>query len=565
MHNKKGKLCTKLTSSFLRKWWVVLAIAVALLAGGLLVVAFFTTAVELVIDDQITLRPGSQTFEMWRKPPVHPVIKVYVYNVTNADEFLTLPANGEERQKPILEELGPFVYIETWEKVNITFHDNGTLTYNQQKIYRFDPEQSVGSEDDTVVVPNIPMLSATSQSKHAARFLRLAMASIMDILKVKPFVEVSVGQLLWGYEDPLLKLAKDVVPKEQKLPYEEFGLLYGKNGTSRDNVTVFTGATDIRMFAALDKFNGRTHLPHWTTEQCNRMSGGSDGSLFPPRIRPDTVLHVFDKDMCRQLPLVFKKQIEGKGGVKAFRFGPGQQAFADPDHEPANRCYCPSSVAGNGSSAATATATVSTRANAQNQCAPHGTFNVSLCQYDSPVLLSFPHFYMGDQKLREAVHGIDPPDADRHEFYIDVQPEMGVAMRAKARVQINLAVSQVVDIKQVATFPDIVFPIMWFEEGIDELPDQVIQLLKLATQTPPVAKAALQYALFASGAVLLLLALGCLVRNSHRQETMSLEGTAHYSQDEKKKPKKTIPAGPMAVVTNGNSAKANAGYVGDDE
>lgn len=52
------------------------------------------------------------------------------------------------------------------------------------------------------------------------------MASIMDILKIKPFVEVSVGQLLWGYEDPLLKLAKDVVPKEQKLPYEEFGLMY---------------------------------------------------------------------------------------------------------------------------------------------------------------------------------------------------------------------------------------------------------------------------------------------------------------------------------------------------
>lgn len=53
------------------------------------------------------------------------------------------------------------------------------------------------------------------------------MASIMDILKIKPFVEVSVGQLLWGYEDPLLKLAKDVVPKEQKLPYDEFGLFYG--------------------------------------------------------------------------------------------------------------------------------------------------------------------------------------------------------------------------------------------------------------------------------------------------------------------------------------------------
>lgn len=41
---------------------------------------------------------------------------------------------------------------------------------------------------------------------------------------------------------------------------------------------------------------------------------------------------------------------------------------------------------------------------------------------------------------------------------------MGTSLRAKARVQINLAVTQVIDIKQVASFPSIVFPIMWFEE-----------------------------------------------------------------------------------------------------
>lgn len=35
---------------------VVLAIAVALLVGGLLVVAFFTTAVEFVIDDVSTIQ-----------------------------------------------------------------------------------------------------------------------------------------------------------------------------------------------------------------------------------------------------------------------------------------------------------------------------------------------------------------------------------------------------------------------------------------------------------------------------------------------------------------------------
>ncbi|GBP75271.1 Sensory neuron membrane protein 1 [Eumeta japonica] len=88
---------------------------------------------------------------------------------------------------------------------------------------------------------------------------------------------------------------------------------------------------------------------------------------------------------------------------------------------------------------------------------------------------------------------------------------MGIAMRARARIQINLAVSQVVDIKQVANFPDIVFPIMWFEEGINELPDEVTSLLRLATKVPPVARAALGWGLSALGLLLVLLAVTCLI------------------------------------------------------
>lgn len=54
---------------------------------------------------QIVLQPGSQTYGWWAKPPVEPVIRIYVYNMTNADEFLN---NGS---KPILDELGPYVYL----------------------------------------------------------------------------------------------------------------------------------------------------------------------------------------------------------------------------------------------------------------------------------------------------------------------------------------------------------------------------------------------------------------------------------------------------------------------
>jgi hypothetical protein len=42
--------------------------------------------------------------------------------------------------------------------VNLKFNENGTVTFQQQKIFKFDPEKSVGDEGDMVVVPNVPML-----------------------------------------------------------------------------------------------------------------------------------------------------------------------------------------------------------------------------------------------------------------------------------------------------------------------------------------------------------------------------------------------------------------------
>lgn len=115
---------------------------------------------------------------------------------------------------------------------------------------------------------------------------------------------------------------------------------------------------------------------------------------------------------------------------------------------------------------------------------------------------------------------------------------MGSALQARARIQINLAVSQVVDIKQVANFPDIVFPILWFEEGIDGLPDEITDLMLLATTVPPRAKIILMIVLFVLGTLLLVISVTCLVRSSHRQSTLHLEASnylATASVDQAKK------------------------------
>lgn len=116
---------------------------------------------------------------------------------------------------------------------------------------------------------------------------------------------------------------------------------------------------------------------------------------------------------------------------------------------------------------------------------------------------------------------------------------MGSTLRARARVQINLAVSQVMDIKQVANFPDIVFPILWFEEGIESLPDEIVNLMKVATTVPDKARTSLMIALFTLGTLLFIMSVFCLVRKSNRQNTLHLDGTnylatQHIDQQKKK-------------------------------
>lgn len=71
------------------------------------------------------------------------------------------------------------------------------------------------------------------------------------------------------------------------------------------------------------------------------------------------------------------------GGIPGYRFSPPTNVFTSMENLPSQKCYCP----------------------AGPPCAPEGTFNVSLCQYDSPVLLTFPHFYLGECRAASGVRG----------------------------------------------------------------------------------------------------------------------------------------------------------------
>ena len=86
---------------------------------------------------------------------------------------------------------------------------------------------------------------------------------------------------------------------------------------------------------------------------------------------------------------------------KSFRFVPPSNVFGTPSENPDNACFC-NNPGGNCNT-------------------PSGVFNVSACQFGSPVMLSWPHFFQADPKLIDAVEGLQPNQA-KHQFSIDVQP-----------------------------------------------------------------------------------------------------------------------------------------------
>ncbi|CAL7951353.1 unnamed protein product [Xylocopa violacea] len=433
--------------------------------------------VDYIILKQLRLWNGSIAFQYWQKPGVVRLTKVYIFNVTNAENFL------QYNEKPKLQEVGPFVYREDMEKVNIAFHNNGTVSYQHKKILNFMPELSK-DKNLKVIVPNIPLLTLSTQSKSLPRFITLGLSMFLSGMHMTPFVPVTAEQLVFGYDDPLVSIAHRFFPKTRR-PMSQMGLLLGRNGTINEVSTIFTGHTDMKEFGLINRINGLDRLQYWPNAPCNSIRA-SEGSFFPPRDQTGAdIVHVWDKDLCRTMPLKYRGPTK-KSGIKADLYTPPDDIFGRPNETaPENECFCSDDI---------------------STCPANGLQNISPCQYSAPVYISFPHFYKADPSLLDAVHGLKP-DPDVHRTYFKIQPKLGVPLEGLVRVQMNLKVERQPQIAIVSNFPDIVFPIMWIEEGIEELTPSIRRWIYLATTFSDVAAPCTSYGLILVGLTIISLVL----------------------------------------------------------
>ncbi|GFT11847.1 scavenger receptor class B member 1 [Trichonephila clavipes] len=407
---------------------ILLWVSVAILLASTIILVLFPTIYKNQLKKDIALVDGSLMTNIWRDVPLPIFEKLYFFNITNEDEFLN---HGEPLN---VTEVGPYTYSSRWVKYNPVWHSNGTVSYKEIRTYQFVRNLSVGDQDDIINTLNGPMIIAADILKKYNIGFRIAASLILKLKSENIVTQKKVRELVYeGYEDTIIKFA----PLFKKgLPFKNgrFSWLYGKNATDDGLFTVFTGVDDQSQTNMINNLNGQEKLNFWKGDSCNMINGTSI-EVGPPQPKNPESYTFYQTIFCRSLTFDYTGD-ETHFGIPAKRFKPPKDIFANGSDNSANSCF--DLVEGR----------------------PSGVLDVRPCQFDAPVLLSFPHFHMADPSYRKKVHGLNPNDKD-HGSHLDVEPVTGVSVDIQIRFQLNLQMSKVRGVFQFDDVPEGVFPVFW--------------------------------------------------------------------------------------------------------
>ncbi|XP_067340664.1 lysosome membrane protein 2c isoform X5 [Channa argus] len=319
----------------------------------------------------------------------------------------------------------------------VIFQDNGTkVTAVNTKTYIFQPNMSWGPESDLIRTVNIPAITVMENFKNHTVLANL-ISAYMKSKAEGLFVTRTVGELLWGYEDGLLKAIKLFIHDLDDV----FGLFYKSNASNDGEYVFFTGQQNYKDFARVDTWNGSSSLNWWTSDECN-MINGTNGASFHPVITKDEMLYMFSSDLCRSLYALYEEDVTVKG-IPGYRFIPPSTVFANLTVNPANAGFC-----------------VPT-----GNCLGSGLLNVSPCKNGAPIIMSSPHFYQADEKYVKDVFGMNP-EKEQHETTIDINPLTGFILQAAKRLQVNVYVEKISTFSQTGNVRTVVFPVVYLNESV---------------------------------------------------------------------------------------------------
>ncbi|XP_030558448.1 lysosome membrane protein 2 [Drosophila novamexicana] len=452
-------------------------------------VMWFTEYYNNTMLKNLILAENSETANSWLQPDpkYDTLLKAHIFNYTNIEDFLAGRAD-----KMHVEDLGPLTYQEHTVKDQVSFNKNHTVTFRDKKSYKLLPEKSTLREDDVVLVPNVPLLSAAVHVKRMPAFKRLLVTGTIKLFEEPLFKRLTAHEYLWGYRDKIISLESLGGGKTH------FGLLKTRNGTSVDSVQLNTGEDDISKFSIITQFNGKPQLDFWQGDECNRIDGSEPSMFSPTELQTRNPVYVFLQVLCRKVPLHFEKEETIYNDIDVLRYRTPLDVFAHPSENPANECFCKNT----------------------DRCLPSGVINATKCYDDSPIFPSFPHFFSGDPVLYKDFEGIKP-DADLHQTYADIHPRFGFPISGASRIQINIMLDKTPLLRNQAARLEnaTILPLIWIEITAGDFNDDVLHTLYVSTFGLDAIQLALKYGtLLVSVTTFSLIVASVYYLNSKREE-----------------------------------------------
>ncbi|XP_074873427.1 platelet glycoprotein 4 [Carettochelys insculpta] len=380
------------------------------------------------IREQDVIENGTIAYENWVVPGSPVYRQFWLYDVQNPDEVMN---NGS---RPVLKEIGPYTYrVRYLPKENITHHPDNTVSYMLPNVAHFEPDMSVGPENDTVTCLNLAVVAAPALYTNS--FVQILLNTWIKSSKSFMLQTRSVKEILWGYEDPFLK----------KVPFpvkHQIGVFYPYNGTSDGLYRVFSGKDDISKTAIIQSYKNKSTLSIWKNH-CD-MVNGTDGASFPPFIKKSQILRFFSSDICRSIYGTYESEQIVKE-IPMYRFIVPRAAFASPQESPENSCFCTENVV-------------------SKNCTASGALDISACKEGKPVYITLPHFLYASEDVSKHVEGLSP-NKDEHETFLDIEPTTGFTLRFAKKLQINLLVKPAPKIDALSKVKEsYIFPVLWLNE-----------------------------------------------------------------------------------------------------
>ncbi|XP_026545669.1 platelet glycoprotein 4-like [Notechis scutatus] len=359
--------------------------AVLAVLGGILI-PVGNHFIDKTVKKEVVIENGTIAYENWVLPGSPVYREIWVFDVQNPEDVMQ---NGSA---PILKQKGPYTYRMRYiPKGNITDHKDGTLSYLQPNIFMFQPDMSVGPENDTFTTVNLAVVAAPALYKN--RFMQYLMNIWMRSAKSRFLQTRTVKEILWGYEDPFLK--KIPIIKMDKV----VGIFYPSNKTFGGPYKIYSGKDDINKKGIIITYNNSRNLKYWTS-YCN-MVNGTDGTAFHPFVKKSEELYLFSSDVCRSTYVLFDRDVTMKE-IPLYRFSAPASALASSLTNPDNICFCTERVV-------------------SRNCTTDGVLDISSCKQGKPVYVSLPHFLYGSQMIFQFVKGMEP-NVEEHTTFLEVEP-----------------------------------------------------------------------------------------------------------------------------------------------